>query len=487
MSYLRGQDRSQTQLLPPCLDDYVPANAPVRFIDAYVEGLDFQGLGFSHAQPSATGRPPYHPADLLKLYLYGYLNRIRSSRRLEAEAGRNLELMWLIRGVRPDFKTIADFRKDSRAAFKPLFKNFNLLCRQLGLFGAELVAIDGSKFKAVNNSRRHYTQQQLSELLPKIESRIEEYLSQLDEQDQAAHGVAGAPSAEALQEKLALLKERQGNYAQLLSQMQTDQQHEVSLTDADARKMKGAHGYLMAYNVQVAVDAKHDLIVAEEVVQAANDLGQLASVAVAAQTELQAKQLQVVADKGYHAADQLQRCEEAHLETFVPAQTPSQRPAKDGKALFAKEQFRYEPGADVYHCPGGQKLPRSGQEQQEGKERHIYSDAAACRACALRAQCTAGPHRRIVRRSNEEVVERAAQRVAGRLDLVARRKEIVEHVIGTLRHWGCGEFLMRGLEKVRAEFSLSALTYNLRRVLNLVPMKDLIAALQASRLQGASA
>jgi len=487
MSYLRGPDRSEVQLLPACLDDYVPANAAARFIDAYVEGLDFQTLGFSHAQPNATGRPPYHPADLLKLYLYGYLHRIRSSRRLEAEAARNLELMWLLRGVRPDFKTIADFRKDNRAAFKPLFKNFNLLCRQLELFGAELVAIDGSKFKALNNSRRHYTQKQLGELIQKIESRIEEYLSQLDEQDQAAQGVARAPSASALKEKLALLEERKGRYEELLGELQNQQQNEVSLTDPDARKMKGAHGHLIGYNVQVAVDAKHDLIVVEEVTQAANDLGQLATVAVAAREELQARNLKVVADKGYHAADQLEACEQASIETFVPAQTQSRPKDKNGKPLFAKEQFRYEAAADVYHCPGGQKLARTIQEYNHGKERHVYSDSAACRACALRAQCTVAPYRRIVRRPNEEVVERAAVRVAGRPDLVAQRKEVVEHPFGTLRLWGCGEFLMRGLEKVRAEFSLSALTYNLRRVLNLLPIADLIAALQRSRSQRANA
>src|SRR5213594_2608601 len=191
MSYLRGPDRSEVQLLPPCLDDYVGPGAPARFIDAFVEGLDFQALGFTHAQPAVTGRPPYHPADLLKLYLYGYLNRIRSSRRLEAEAARNLELMWLLRGVRPDFKTIADFRKDNRAAFKGLFKDFNLLCRKLELFGAELVAIDGSKFKALNNSRRYYTQEQLGELINRIESRIEEYLGELDQQDDQMQGLPG--------------------------------------------------------------------------------------------------------------------------------------------------------------------------------------------------------------------------------------------------------------------------------------------------------
>src|SRR2546425_8063387 len=201
MSYLRGPDRSEVQLLPPCLDDYVGPGAPARFIDAFVEGLDLQALGFTHAQPATTGRPPYHPADLLKLYLYGYLNRIRSSRRLEAEAARNLEVMWLLRNLRPDFKTIADFRKDNRAAFKPLFKNFNLLCRKLDLFGAELVAIDGSKFKAVNNLRRHYTQEQLQELVQKVETRIDDYLSQLDQQDAETQGVAGRPSRQALQDK----------------------------------------------------------------------------------------------------------------------------------------------------------------------------------------------------------------------------------------------------------------------------------------------
>src|SRR5256885_10130555 len=194
MSYLRGPDRAQVQLLPPCLEDYVSAEAPARFIDAYAEGLDFAALGFTHAQPADTGRPPYHPADLLKLYLYGYLNRIRSSRRLEAEAVRNLELIWLLRGLRPDFKTIADFRKDNRNAFKPLFKQFNLLCRKLELFGAELVAIDGSKFKAVNSIGRHYTQERLEELVQKVEERIENYLGQLDHQDQESQGVPANPT-----------------------------------------------------------------------------------------------------------------------------------------------------------------------------------------------------------------------------------------------------------------------------------------------------
>src|SRR5689334_21202417 len=219
MNHLRGPARSQLQFLPPCLEDYVAPESAARFIEAYVEHrVDFVAWGFTHAQPAATGRPAYHPADLLKLYLYGYLNRIRSSRRLEAEARRNLELIWLLRGVDPDFKTIADFRKENRHAFKPLFRDFNLLCRKMDLFGAELVAIDGSRFKALNNSRRHYTQQQVQDLLAKVESSIENYLSELDTQDAQAQGVAAAPNGKELERKIALLKDRKGRYEQLLQE-----------------------------------------------------------------------------------------------------------------------------------------------------------------------------------------------------------------------------------------------------------------------------
>jgi transposase len=476
MSYLRGPARSEVHLLPPCVDDYVPPNAPVRFIDAFVEGLDFPALGFTHAQPATTGRPPYHPADLLKLYIYGYLYRIRSSRRLEAEAARNLEVVWLLRGLRPDFKTIANFRRDNRAAFKPLLKQFNLLCRRLDLFGAELVAVDGSKFKAVNNSRGYYTQEQLQELLQKVEARIEEYLSELDCQDTEAEGVAGAPTRQELAEKIAHLEQRRGRYEELLGQLQAQNQTAVALTDPDSRKMKGPHGYMVGYNVQLAVDAKHDLIVAETVVQAANDLGQLSRLGTAAKAELQVEHLQVVADKGYHAADQLEACEQAQVETFVPEQGTTSGRGKDGRKIFPKEQFIYDAQADAYQCPAGQRLPRVTQTRARGLERIFYYNRVACRGCALRAQCTSSACRVLLRRPNEAVVERAAQRVEDRPDLVARRKEIVEHVFGSLRQWGHDTFLMCGLEKVRAEFSLSALVYNLRRVLNLIRVEDLLKA-----------
>jgi transposase len=471
-NYNRGPSRSEVQLLPACLDDYVGPDCAARFIDAFVEGLDFGALGFQHAQPAKTGRPAYHPADLLKLYLYGYLNRIRSSRRLEAEAKRNLELIWLMRGLQPDFKTIADFRKDNRKAFKPVFKQFNLLCRKLDLFGAELVAVDGTKFKASNNSRRHYTPEQLQELIERIERRIDDYLRGLDGQDAQSQGVPANPQAQQLQAKVALLKERKGNYDQLLGELGQNQHQEVCLTDAQAGKMKGPHGHVIGYNVQVAVDGKQGLIVAEEVVQAKNDLQQLAALAIAAKEQLGVEKLQAVADKGYHSADELERCEQAAVETFVPTD-----PRKNPGALFPKEKFRYESASDCYRCPAGQVLTRQGQDRNHGKERFLYFNRAACRNCTLRAQCTKRQWRVIARRNNEAVVERAAERASARADIIARRKEIVEHVFGTLRNWGHDTFLLRGLEKVRAEFSLSALVYNLRRVLSLVSLNRLVGAL----------
>ena len=479
MDYHRGVDRSQVEMLPACVEDYVEDNAPVRAIDVYVEGLNFQALGFKQAQLPKTGRPPYHPADLLKLYLYGYLNRIRSSRRLEAEAGRNLELMWLLRGLRPDFKTIADFRKDNRKAFKALFRDFNLLCRRLDLFGAQLVAIDGSKFKAVNNSRHNYSQEKLLELRQHIEGRIEEYLQEIDRQDADAQGVAAAPSGAALKEKLDQLKAAKGRYDALLSQLQESGQKEVSLTDADSRKMKGAHGeHFVGYNVQVAVDAKHHLIVSEEVVQAANDRNELAQMAEAAKAQLEVPTLQAVADAGYHQADQLEACEQAAIETFVSAQGTTSGQGKDGREIFPKERFIYNKQADTYLCPAGQTLSSFTRNTCRGKPRLLYRNMQACRQCPLKAQCTSGRHREIARSPNEAAVERAAQRVKERPQIVAARKTIVEHVFGSMRMWGHDRFLMRGLEKVRAEFSLSALVYNMRRVLNLVSLEELVGALK---------
>lgn len=476
MSYLRGADRAQSQLLPPCLEDYVGAESPVRFIEAYVEGLDFAGLGFTHAQPADTGRPPYHPGDLLKLYLYGYLNRVRSSRRLEAEACRNLELMWLLRGVRPDFKTIADFRKDNCKAFKPLFKQFNLLCRKLDLFGAELVAIDGSKFKALNNVRHHYTGEQLKELVCQIEQRIEDYLKQLDTTDREAQGVSPQPSSRELQDKIEQLKGRQGRYEELLGEMAHAQQREVSLIDPESR---GQQQVGVGYNVQVAVDAKHHLIVESEVVQEANDRGQLSSMALAAKQELAVEQLQVVADAGYHEAGQLEQCEVHHIETYVSAPGSTSGRSGGGQKVYPKEAFKYDAASDSYQCPAGVRLERGYESQSKGKSRIYYYHVAACGNCPQKEACTTARYRKISRLANEAVVERQASRAAAHPEILKARKTIVEHVFGTLCNWQHDSFLMKGLQKVRAEFSLSALAYNLRRVLNLVSLEKWLEVLKA--------
>jgi transposase len=477
MGYMRGPSRNEVQLLPPCLDDFVPADAPVRFIDAFMDHLDLEKLGFTRAVPPELGRPAYHPGDLLKLYLYGYLYRIRSSRRLEAESARNLEVMWLLRSLRPDFKTIADFRKDNSAAFKAVFKKFNLLCRAEGLFAAELVAIDGSKFSAVNNSRRTFSQEQLQQLIERVEQRIQEYLSVLESKDREAEGTTTTCKAADLNEKIARLKQDKSGYEELVRQMEQQGQAQVSLTDPDARRLKGPRHYVVGYNVQVAVDSKHHLIVAEDVVQDGSDQQQLARMAGAAKEELGAEKLKVIADKGYHRADDLAACEQANIEPVVPAPESTGGKTNRGEAVFAKKQFRYDPQADLYHCPGGQTLSPYRKRNSRGLQGTLYQNRAACRQCVLKARCTQAPFRAITRWANEEATERCAERVAQQRELVSRRKEIVEHVFGTLRTWGHDRFLMRGLKKVRGEFSLSALAYNLRRVLNLIGCQGLMQKL----------
>lgn len=474
MSYIQGVERWQVEMLPACLEEYVGPNSPVRFIEGFVSNLNLAELGFVRSQAAPTGRPGYDPADLLKLYLYGYLNRIRSSRRLEAEARRNLELMWLLRRLAPDFKTIADFRKDNRNCFKGLFKQFNLLCRKLELFGAELVAIDGSKFKAVNNPSRHYTAGQLKELVQQVEQRIEAYLKALEQQDAEAEGATGAPSKTELQTKLEVLRQHKGRYDELLGELQTSKAKEISLTDPDSRGQKRVG---VGYNVQLAVDAKHDLIVESEVVQDANDRNQLSPLAIAAKGQLGVSQLKAVADSGYDEASQFKACAQAGVEAYVPAQgTTSGRSSKDGQRIFARQDFIYDPARDLYRCPAGRELPRKGRRMHKGKEKFTYYHRQACAACALRAQCTRGRFRKIERGIDESYSLAMAARVSSNPSILAKRKTIVEHVFGTLRNWGHDHFLTRGLRAVGAEFSLSALAYNLRRVLNLVPMENLLAS-----------
>ncbi len=472
MSYIQGEDRRQEHLLPPTVEEYVGPAAPVRVIDAFVEGLDLKALGFL-TPPKDTGRPAYHPAPLLKLYAYGYLQRIRSSRRLEAEGTRNLEVIWLTGHLRPDHWTIAAFRREHRERFKGVLREFNLVCRKLELFGAELVAIDGAKFKAVNSPKRHYSAGQLAELITQIDARIDEYVQQLDQADEATAEVPGQPTAEALAAKLAQLQHRRARHEELHTALTASGQTEGSLTDPDSRGQKKVG---VGYNVQIAVDAKHHLIAVDAVEQAANDMGQLQPMAAAAKTEFGATT--AVADAGYHERGQLKACEEAGLTTYVPAPANRSGRTAAGQAVYPKEKFTYDRAQNCFRCPAGQSLWHAGSGEKHGKHCDYYFNLMACAQCAQRPQCTTAPYRKLSRLENEEVVERQAARVAAHPEIVAQRKEIVEHVFGTMRHWGHDEFLCRGLEMVRAEFTLTALTYNLRRALNICGVAGLLAALR---------
>ena len=475
MAYIEGHARDQALLLPASVEDYVAADNPVRFIDAFVDDLDLGNAGFQRTQPKATGRPGYDPADMLKLYLYGYLNRVRSSRRLAAEAGRNLELIWLLRGVRPDFRTIADFRRDNPAAFKAVFRAFVLLCRKLDLFGRELLAVDGTRLKAVNSRSRNFSRERLATFLASIDARLERYLAELDQIDRGEDG-AGTGRADTLATKISRLREQRQASAALLGQLEESGEGQISLTDPDARLMVAHSKVTLGYNAQVAVDAKHSLIVEQHVTNACNDMGLLAPTAGAAKEALGVERIDAVADMGYHSGDDIVACEAAGITPYIPR---PHRGTAVGNGLFPKERFRYDPGADAYHCPGGQVLDTRYASVTRGHLSVQYSSPAACAGCQVKARCTTGRWRRINRGEHEAVIERMAARLAKRPDILVIRKSTVEHPFGLIKQWmNQGAFLMRGLEKVRAEFSLTALAYNLRRAITLIGVPGLIRAVQ---------
>lgn len=474
MAYIAGTDRTQAVLLPDVLDEYVRPDNPVRFLDAFVAQLDLAALGFQRAVPAETGRPGYDPGDLLRLYLYGYLHRIRSSRRLEQETHRNVELMWLVRRLTPDFKTIADFRRDHPAALKGVGRQFILLCRRLELFGGELLAIDGSKFRAVNARDRSYTPARLATLQRDIERTIARYLRELERQDAAEAGTEG-PSAEVLREKIAALQQRRMRYEGLRQALAASGETAVSLTDPDSRPMLSGGRIEVCYNVQTAVDAKHKLIVAEDVTNAAGDRDQLSPMATAGQEVLGGATPVVVADQGYYHGAEIKTCLEAGLTPLVPRPLTS---ANEARGLFTKDNFRYDRARDLYCCPAGQALTFRTTTVELGRTIKNYR-TRACGRCALRPRCTRNRDgRKITRWVDEHLLEDMARRLRRDPTLFAQRKALSEHPYGTMkRGMDQGYFLLKGLRKVRGEFSLTALAYNLKRVLNLVGVPQLVAAL----------
>jgi transposase len=474
MTHLSGHDRSQLLLLPEAVDDYVGPDNPVRFIDAFVDGLDLAAASFIHVEPKVTGRPGYAPADLLKLYIYGYLNRVRSSRRLEAETHRNIEVIWLLRHLKPDFKTIADFRRDNRNAFRHVFREFVLLCRQLDLFGRELLAVDGTRIKAVNNKDRNFTRASLTQFIKAADAKLEDYLQRLDKSD-ATERPTGGSRVKNLAEKIAAIRERRERHKDMLAELDQTGESQVSLTDPDSRAMAAHTHVAVGYNVQIAVDAKHKLIVEQQVTNQVVDMGLLAQTAEPAKEVLGVERIAVVADRGYFKIEDIEACEKAGIEPYVPR---PQRGPSVRAGLFRKDEFSYDPTSDSFLCPAGQRLHPYSSSLMRGLKKINYRNNQACRDCPIRSRCTGNQFRSVSRLENEAVLDRMQARIAQRPDILDQRRETVEHPFGTIKQWmNHGAFLMRGLEKVRAEFSLTALAYNLRRVLNIVGVPKSIAAL----------
>ena len=481
--FVAGADRGQAALLPECLDDWVDESNPVRAVDVFVDALDLRDLGFEGVDPAATGRPAYHPSVLLKLYIYGYLNRVHSSRRLEREAGRNLELIWLLERLAPDHKTIADFRKDNGPAIKKVCAQFVELCRQMGLLAQASVAIDGSKFKAVNSRDNNFTKGKLERRLKQIEESVARYLSQIKTADR--HAAAGEDNLETvtltktrLKEKLSKLAEEVNRLREIEKQVLASPDQQVSLTDPDCRSMatSGRGSGMVAYNVQSAVDTTNHLIVAHEVTNEGSDRSQLANMAEQAKAALHADNLEAVADRGYFKGEEILECEQAGVTVTLPK--PQTSGAKsDGR--FGKQDFVYRPTEDVYICPAGEKLNYYYTAEENGQQMRRYW-TNACRSCAIKAKCTTGKERRIARWEHEHVVEAVQKRLDKNPQAMRVRRETVEHPFATLKmRMGATHFLCKTLPKVATEMALSVLGYNFTRVLNIVGVKALVAAVRA--------
>ena len=473
--FIQGENRTQVTLLPESLDDYVSDTNPVRVVDVFVGELDLGKLGFEGVVPAETGRPAYHPADLLKIYIYGYLNRIQSSRRLEREAQRNVELMWLTGRLMPDFKTIANFRKDNGKAIRAVCRQFVVLCQQIGLFSEALVAIDGSKFKAVNNRDRNFTSAKLQRRMEEIESSINRYLSALDTADRQEPVIAQAKT-ERLHGKIAALKTKMQELKEIEVRLNETPDKQVSLTDPDARSMRTRGTGIVGYNVQTAVDTKHHLIVAHEVTNDGSDRSQLSPMARLARQAMGAEKLSVVADRGYFKSEEILACYQSNISVHVPKPMTSGAKA-DGR--YNKTEFIYDTEANEYKCPAGQRLIWRYASVEKGLKLHTYW-SSHCQNCELKAQCTPSTNRRVRRWEHECVLENMQQRLDQTPEMMRIRKQTVEHPFGTLKAWmGATHFLTKTLPRVSTEMSLHVLAYNMKRVIKILGSAALMEAITA--------
>lgn len=472
--FVEADSRAQATLFPERIDDYIDEDNPVRAIEAFVDMLDLEGIGFQGMMPKMTGRPAYHPSTMLKLYIYGYLNRIQSTRRLEQETGRNLELMWLLGRLRPDFKTIANFRRANGKAIRKVCSQFVQLCRKLDLFSQKLIAVDGSKFKANNNRDKNFTPAKVKRRVEEIEKSIERYLARLDRVDKTEP--TADQQSQKLQDKIASLKKEVERLKGLEQEVLQHPDKQISLTDPDARSMRSRGTGIVGYNIQTAVDVEHHLIVAHEVTTQNNDHSQLYAMAKQARTRMGSGDLNVIADRGYYKREEIKACEDAGITTYVPKTHTSNNRAK---GLYDKSAFRYYPREDVYRCPAGEPLKWRMTTVEKGQSLHRYW-SSNCQSCHLKSQCTPSKQRRVTRWEHEGILDRVEKRLAREPEKMRIRAQTVEHPFGTLKHWmGATHFQMTRLEHVSTEMSLHVLAYNLKRVINIIGVKALIEAIEA--------
>ena len=476
--YIEGECRHQVTLMPEALEDYINEDNPVRVIDVFVDELDLLGLGFESAKPAVTGRPGYHPEVLLKTYIYGYLNRVQSSRRLERECQRNVELMWLTGRLAPDFKTIADFRRDNGVAIRRVCREFVVLCRKLNLFAQATIAIDGSKFKAVNSSDNNFSQGKLERRIQVIDQRIDNYLKSLDTADRHHSDLTEAKTT-GLRQKIDLLKSQLAELKAMQVRVEQSPEGQISLVDADSRAMATTPSNgIVGYNVQTAVDTKHHLIVAHEVTNAVSDRSQLGGMAKAAKEILDVPELTVIADRGYFKGEEILACDTAGITALVPKpQTSTAR----ANGRFGIDDFVYDPVADEYQCPAGKRAiwRFAGVERGMTINRYWSSD---CTRCTIKEQCTPSSERCICRSENQGVLDAMQDRLDRFPAAMSVRRRTAEHPFGTIKQWmGATHFLMRGKHNVRGEMSLHVLAYNLRRVMNILGIPDLIKAMSLMR------
>jgi len=474
--FVEGECRDQSVLFPERLDDWIAEDNPVRAVDAFVDELNFRALGFEGAEPAETGRPAYHPGTLLKIYIYGYLNRVQSSRRLEREAQRNVELMWLTGRLAPDFKTIADFRRDNGPAIRRVCSQFVELCRRIGLFEQALVVIDGSKFKAVNNRDKNFTAHKLKARQQQLDQSIARYLADLDRADRDP-SLVPEERVEHLKEKIATVRKQMKKLKGIGQELEKAPDQQVSLTDPDARSMatSGRGTGIVGYNVQTAIDTENHLIVAHDVVNQGHDRTQLTSMAEKAKEATGKEELQVLADRGYFSGEEILKCEQADITPLVPK--PLTGSAK-AEGRFDKRDFVYNKRRDEYRCPAGERAIYRFTAVEHGMTLHRYW-SSACPRCPMRSACTPSDYRRISRWEHEEVLERMQARLDRMPQAGILRRRTVEHAFGTLKAWmGATHFLMKTLPKVRTEISLHVLVYNLKRMIQMFGVPRLIAAMQ---------